>query len=91
MSQKDAIYPVLLVCMIVSWLFVMLIFAELRGKINAYRAHIQKLAPNEKISDLLCTAENSLDTNEETNHHVRDGQGQGFKKSAVVPDDESVL
>ncbi len=49
---------------------------------------MQKLSPNEKMSDLLRTAENSLNANETTD------QGkcqQGFKKSAVVPDDESVL
>ncbi len=96
MSQEDMLYPILLSAMIVLWIMTMIIFADLRTKINAYRIYLQKMCPNEKLSDVLITAENSLDGNEHSKHHSGGGVGGGGKKkNAVAPlpfdDNESPL
>lgn len=57
-------------------------------KINAYRSYLQRLSPNENLSDLLIKAENSLNLNGSS-------ERTGQKKNSVAPlpfnDDESPL
>lgn len=87
MNNNDMLYIVLLISMIILWALVMIIFADLRGKINCYRAYLQKLAPNEKLSDLLVSAENGSDGNEASKHQagINNNGGGGGKKNAVAP------
>lgn len=101
MTQEDALYPVVLSAMIVLWLLTMWVLADLRLKISKYRAHLQKISPNEKLSILLLTAES--DEGEEikevsgNNHsHSNGRRDQPLKaRNAVAPmpfnDDESPI
>lgn len=85
MTQDDAIYAVTLASMVLLWIVAILVFSDLRMKVNLYRAHLQKLAPQEKLSDLLNTAENSLDpkdSSSNSNKHVTKGHGA---RNAVAP------
>ncbi len=89
MTTDDTLYPVLLGSMGMLWLITMIIFADLRKKINAYRSYLQKLSPNEKLSNLLIKAENSLNTEESSE------RTEQKKKNTIAPlpfyDDESPL
>lgn len=58
MTSDQVLYPVLLGAMVILWLISMIVFADLRTKINAYRTNLQKQSPNEKLSDLVLTVEN---------------------------------
>mmetsp|Transcript_4077 Transcript_4077/g.4481 ORF Transcript_4077/g.4481 Transcript_4077/m.4481 type:complete len:352 (+) Transcript_4077:30-1085(+) len=78
MDHADALYPVLLAAMILLWVFTMVVQADLRSKISKYRVHLQKLSPNEKLSLVLLTAENSGDEGDH-NH------GSRTNKVAVAP------
>jgi NO-binding membrane sensor protein with MHYT domain len=85
LMEDDAFYMVLLAAMLLFWIIVMMVFADLRRKINLYRIHLQKLAPNEKLSDLLNTAENSLDPREASNHGKNSSRKISIPKNAVAP------
>lgn len=79
-NKDDLLYPVLLAIMIIAWMCAMLIFADMRSKINSYRSYLQKVCPNEQLSDILRAAENGLEKDETNN-----GQLGGIKKNAVIP------
>mmetsp|Transcript_10660 Transcript_10660/g.11507 ORF Transcript_10660/g.11507 Transcript_10660/m.11507 type:complete len:358 (-) Transcript_10660:328-1401(-) len=96
MTDDDSFYLVLLAAMLLFWIIVMVVFADLRRKINLYRIHLQKLAPNEKLSDLLNTAESSLDPKEANTQSSHTNAGKrNLAKNAVAPlpfdDDEYPL
>ncbi len=84
MTSNDVLYPVLLGAMIILWLISMIVFADLRTKINAYRVHLQKLSPNENLSELLRKAENLLDAGE-ASHYSSGGHVPKKNRVASAP------
>lgn len=68
--------------MLILWLLSTIVFADLRTKINSFRAHLQKQSPNEDLADILFTAEGSLDAPDASNYNGKGGQ---LKKNSVVP------
>lgn len=94
MKQEDILYPVLLAAMVTLWAIAMIIFTDLREKTNAYRAYLQKLSPDEKMSDLLLKSENFFDGTETSNYQSGEKQrkSHALRKGKIAPnDDESVL
>ncbi len=79
-NKDDLLYPLLLAAMIITWMFAMMMFADMRSKINSYRSYLQKVCPNEQLSDILRAAENGLEKGETNN-----GQVGGIKKNTVAP------
>ncbi len=79
-NKDDLLYPLLLATMIITWTFVMTMFADMRSKINSYRSYLQKVCPNEQLSDILRAAENGLEKGETAGVKVG-----GVKKNAVAP------
>lgn len=76
-NKDDLLFLLLLAAMIITWMFAMLIFADMRSKINSYRSYLQKACPNEQLSDILRAAENGLEKSEASSGHG--------KKNAVAP------
>lgn len=82
MNQDNMLYPLLVASMLVLWILTVILLADLRTKVNAYRAYLLKLSPKEKLSDILLAAEDSLVPNDTEGTHI---ERAVTKRNSIVP------